>query len=354
MKKGLIYGAATIIVLALIFWKLNSNKKNNETRTAVVKESSSGSVPVFTELVTRTAFAQAFSANGNFKAVKQIDFSAEAPGRIVALMVKEGSAVRAGQVLARIDNQVASADIQNAQANVDQAKRDLERYQTAFASGGVTQKQVDDARLQVRNMQTRYAQASKNIQNTLLRSPIDGVINAKYVEVGAYLAAGTKLFEIVDISRLKLVVNVPETQVVQLRLGQAVPVTTNVYPEATYQGKVTFIAAKGDATLNYPIEVEVTNISGKELKAGMYGTASFDLPHQEPALFIPRAAFYAGISNKAVFVLDSGKAKARIVTAGRVTGDQVEVREGLKEGETVIVSGQVNLVDGTPVTAQKK
>ncbi len=354
MKKVLAYSVAVIAVLALISWKLSSNKKNNETRAAVVKESASGTVPVFTEQVTRTDFAQTFSANGNFKATKQIDFSAEAPGRIVELLVKEGAPVRVGQVLARIDNQVASADLQNAQAAVNQARRDLERYQTAFTSGGVTQKQVDDARLQVQAMQTRYAQASKNISNTQLRSPIDGVINAKYVEVGAYLSAGTKLFEIVNISRLKLVVNVPEAQVVQLRLGQEVPVTTNVYPEVTYKGKVTFIAAKGDATLNYPIEVEVDNVSGKELKAGMFGSANFDLPHQDPAMLISRAAFYAGVSSNSVFVLEGGKAKSRKVVAGRVIGDRVEIRDGLKEGETVITSGQVNLTDGTAVAAQKK
>ena len=354
MKKVLLYSVAVVAVFALIAWKLGSNMKHNETRTAVVKESLSGAVPVLTEQASLSTFDGVFSANGNFKAVRQIDFSAEAPGRIVALMVKEGSIVRAGQVLARIDNQVASADLQNAQASVNQARRDLERYQTALASGGVTQKQVDDARLQLQNTQARYTQASKNVQNTLLRSPIDGIVNAKYVEVGAYLAAGNKLFEIVNISRLKLVVNVPESQVVRLHLGQDVPVTTNVFPEVTYQGKITFIAAKGDATLNYPVEVEVSNVSGKELKAGMYGIAAFALPHQEPALLIPRAAFYAGISNNSVFVLESGKAKARQVISGRVFGDKVEVREGLKAGETVITSGQVNLTDGTLVSAQKK
>lgn len=353
MKKVLLYSSVIIAAIALIAWKLSANKKHNESRTAIVKESGAGAVPVLTAQAAYTTFDGAFTANGNFRAIHQIDFSAESPGRIVSLLVKEGSPVRVGQVLARIDNQVASADLQSAQAAVSQAKRDLERYQTAFASGGVTQKQVDDARLQLQQVQTRYAQASKNAQNTLLRSPINGVINAKYVEVGAYLSAGTKLFEIVDVSRLKLVVNVPESQVVQLKTGQEVPVSTNVFPEVTYKGKIVFIAAKGDATLNYPVEVEVANVPGKELKAGMYGTASFAMPHQDPALLIPRAAFYAGISSNSIYVLEGGKAKAQQVVAGRVFGDKVEVRSGLNEGETVITSGQVNLTDGTAVVAQK-
>lgn len=353
MKKVLLYSTIVIAALALIMWKLNSNKQHNADRTAFVKESTSGAVPVLTEQATRTTFDGVFTANGNFEAINQIDFSSESAGRITQLLVKEGSQVRAGQVLARIDNQVVSADLEVAQANVNAARIDMERYQKAFTTGGVTQKQVDDMKLQYQNAQSRLSQASKNTSNTLLKSPIDGIINAKYVEVGSYLAAGTKLFEIVNISKLKLVVNVPEAQVVMLHVGQEVPVATNVFPEVAYNGKITFIAAKGDASLNYPVEVEITNVSGKELKAGMYGTARFELPKQEPALLIPRAAFYAGVSNNSIFVLENGKAKSKQVTSGKVYGDRVEVRNGLNEGETVIISGQVNLTDGTPVSIQK-
>ena len=353
MKKGILYTALAIAVVALIMWKLNSNKKHNAERIAVVKESSSGEVPVLTEAVTLTTFEQSFSANGNFQAINQIDFSSESSGRIIQLMAKEGTIVKAGQVLAKIDNQVVSADLEIAQANVDAARTDMERYQKALQTGGVTQKQVDDMTLQYRNAQAKLTQARKNTSNTLLKSPIDGIINAKYVEVGAYLSPGTKIFQIVNISRLKLVVSVPETQVVSLHLGQEVPVVTSVYPEVSYKGKITFIAAKGDETLNYPVEVEITNISGKELKAGMYGTAIFSLPKQEPSILIPRGAFYAGVSNNSIFVLQDGKAVSRQVISGRVYGDKVEVRSGLKEGETVIVSGQVNLTDGTPVSVQK-
>lgn len=353
MKKVIISILAIVVVAAGVVWKLKSNKAHNEARSEMVKENPSVGVPVLTALAASSATTTGFAANGNFKAIKQIDFSAESSGRIVELMVKEGSVVSKGQVLARIDNQVASADLLTAQASVSQAQRDLERFETAFASGGVTQKQVDDARLQVRNAQSRLAAASKNSQNTLLRAPINGVINAKYVEVGGYLAPGTRLFEIVDISRLKLVVSVPEAQVVQLKVGQNVPVSTNVYPELKYNGTISFIAAKGDASLNYPVEIEVANISGHELKAGMFGTAAFDLAPQTPQLMIPRAAFFDGLSSNKIFVLENGKAVQRPVVPGAVIGEQVQIREGLKEGETVIISGQINLKDGTPVSVQK-
>lgn len=353
MKKVLLYSAIVIASIALIVWKLNSNKKEIAERTALVKESSSGAVPVRTHVAELSEFEHSFTANGTFVAINQIDFSAESSGRITELMAKEGTQVKVGQVLARIDNQVVGADLEIARANVNAAKTDMERFQRAFQTGGVTQKQVDDMTLQYHNALARLKQAEKNTSNTLLKSPIDGMVNAKFVEVGAYVSPGTKLFQIVNIARLKLVVSVPENQVVSLQLGQEVPVTASVYPEVTYQGKITFIAAKGDETLNYPVEVEITNIPGKELKAGMYGTATFNLPRQEPAILIPRAAFYAGVNNALVFVNENGKAVSKQVTAGRNYGDLVEVRNGLKEGDVVITSGQVNLTNGTPVVVQE-
>ncbi len=354
MKKILLYGSITIAAIVLIFWKLNDNKKKNTAKTEVVKESSSGEIPVLTEKVALTNFDQQFAANGNFEAIREINFLSEIAGRITSLLVKEGSQVRAGQVIARVDNEVLNAELQSSKSSLEQARTDRDRYQKALATGGVTQKQVDDMKLQYATAEARYTAARRKVEDTYIKSPINGTINAKFVEVGTYLSAGNKMFEIVDISHLKLVANVPEMQVVQLHNGQEVNVTTNVFPEVTYKGKITFIAAKGDASLNYPVEIEVSNINGKELKAGMYGTATFELPKQAPMMLIPRSAFYGGVNSNTIFVLNNGKAQLKKLVAGRVLGDKVEIRSGLNEGETVITSGQVNLAEGTPVTAQKQ
>jgi membrane fusion protein (multidrug efflux system) len=353
MKKILLYSALTIVAVALIFWKLNDNKKKNAEKTAIVKESSSGAVPVLTQQVAVTTFDPQFIANGNFEPVREINFLSEISGRITSLGVREGSKVGIGSILARVDNEVLNAELQSSRSSLEQARLDRDRFIKAFETGGVTQKQVDDMKLQYATAEARYTAARRKVEDTYIKSPISGTINNKFVEVGTYLSAGTKMFEIVDISHLKLVVNVPEAQVVQLSNGQEVNVTTNVFPEVTYKGKITFIAAKGDAALNYPVEIEVLNVSGRELKAGMYGTANFQLPEQPAMMLIARSAFYGGVNSNTIFVFENGKAVTKKVVSGRVMGDKVEIRSGLSVGETVITSGQVNLVDGTPVTVQK-
>ena len=85
----------------------------------------------------------------------------------------------------------------------------------------------------------------------------------------------------------------------------------------------------------------------------MYGTAVFQFPKQAPAITIPRTAFVGSVSSNQIFVLEDGKAKLRHVIAGRILGDSVEILDGLKEGEIAIISGQINLTDGTPVTTVK-
>ncbi|MBS0025996.1 efflux RND transporter periplasmic adaptor subunit [Chitinophaga sp. 22321] len=352
MKKFIIWGVVTIGAVVLIMWKLNANKKANEAKTEFVKQSNIGDIPVLVQKVTRNDFSQGFLANGNFAPVRELSYLAETAGRITRLLVDEGSVVRQGQPIAYIDAQIVNTDLESAKANLNQLKVDKERYESAFQTGGVTQKQMDDARLQYDVAKTRYEAASRRVSDTYVKAPISGIINKKYIEQGAYLSVGNKMFDIVDVSRLKLAVSVPEGQVVTLKTGQKVAVTSNVFPETNYEGTITFIAAKGDNSLNYPVEMEVNNVAGKDLKAGMYGTAHFTDPKADKTIFIARTAFIGGVNSNEIYVMEGNVAKKRKVVAGRIAGDQVEVREGLNEGDTVITSGQINLTEGAAVTVQ--
>jgi RND family efflux transporter MFP subunit len=353
MKKILIWSVVIIAAFALILWKLGNNKKANEDKTTFVKESNAGDIPVLVEKVAKSDFSQGFLTNGNFEPVRELTYLAEITGRITKLLVTEGSVVREGQAIAYVDGEILSTDLQSAKTNLEQLRVDKERYEAAFKTGGVTKKQVDDATLQYDLAQTKFTAASRRVSDTYIKAPISGVINKKYVEQGAYLSLGNKMFDIVDVSRLKLAVSVPEIQVVNLKVGDKVRVTSSVFPEVNYDGRVTFIAAKGDNTLNYPVEMEVTNNTGKQLRAGMYGTAHFEMKDAAPAILIARSAFVGGVNSNQIYVLNNNTAKLHKVIAGRIYGDRVEIREGLNEGETVITSGQINLVDGAKVTVQK-
>ncbi|NEU09656.1 efflux RND transporter periplasmic adaptor subunit [Flavihumibacter sp. R14] len=353
MKRGIITVVTVIAAFVLIGWVLSNNKKKNEAKTAIVAQGS-GDVAVRTAAITKTSVDLDFSVNGNFQAAQQLTFSAENSGRITKIFVDEGSHVSKGQTLAILDAESLSADLEAAQASYQTALRDQERYSSSFATGGVTQQQLDQSKLNTRNALTRLQQARIKTGDANIKAPFSGIINKRFIEPGAYVAPGNQLFQLVDVSKLKLAVTVNESQVANLKTGDQVRIKSNVFPDKNFTGKITFIAPLADNSLNFPVEIQLTNNAGSELKAGMYGTAIFEFPSQAPALTVPRTAFVGSVSSNRIYVLESGKvAKTRKVVAGRVTGDQVEILEGLKEGETVIISGQINLTDGTKVTAVK-
>ncbi len=334
-------------VLFLISWVLSNNKKKNEEKTALVAQSSN-EIAVKTQSVSYKVLDLGFKVNGNFEPWREMDFATENAGRVVSILVKEGSHVVPGQTLAVINADLLNSDLESAQAVLNNALRDQERFENAYTTGGVTQQQLDQVRLSVENAKIRVSQAQKRTRDANVRSSISGVVNKKYVEPGTYVSPGTKLFELVDISRLKLVVNVNEYQVTQLKVGDRVQMTASVYPDKIYPGRVVFIGSKADAALNFPVEIEVEN-HNSDLKAGMYGTAGFTLENQQLSVVIPRSAFAGSVSSNEVFVVEDGIARLKEVTSGRIIGDEVEILKGLQEGQQIVTSGQINLEDGSKV-----
>lgn len=344
LTLGLIGGALFAIVVVL-----KKNKAEAAAKTEIVAQKNS-TVTVRVDTVKKSSPEISVLANGNFEPYQELSFSAEKAGRVVNVLVKEGDYVKKGQVLATIRVDQLNVDLQTAEANLQNAQTDLNRYENAFRTGGVTQQQLDQARLNLANAKSRVQQSTINLGDATIRATINGIVNARKIEPGSVVAPGTALFDIVNISRLKLKVNVNEAQVAQLSLGKPVKIKASVFPDKTFSGKVAFIAAKADEALNFPIEIDVLSNPGNQLKAGMYGTAEFDFPQQQAIVLIPRAAFVGSVNSNELFVVRNNKAELIRVTSGRVLGNQVEILKGIQEGDQVITSGQINLTTGTAVT----
>ncbi len=351
MKKTIITIVIIIAALALIGFVLNKNKKENKAKTDIVAEKNAA-VSVKISPVKTEEVSLDFVANGNFQPIQQLTFSAEKSGKVISVLAKEGDYVKVGQTLLTMRGDIINVNAQQAQAVYANAKSDYARYENAYKTGGVTKQQLDQAKLALTNAQTSLTQANINVGDTRVKAPINGFINKKYIEPGSILTGmpATALFDIVNVSKLKLVVTVNENQVASLKVGNTINVTASVYPDKNFSGKITFIAAKADESLNFPVEIEIANNINNDLKAGMYGTANFASNQQKQHLMVvPRNAFVGSVSSNEIFVAENGIAKLKKVTAGRILGDQVEIINGLSDGEKVITTGQINLQDGNKV-----
>lgn len=353
MKKTLIYIIVAAVLVGLAAYKIAGNKeKQTQEVKEVAKQVDKINVNVVT--VSRQNIDTDYSANGTFIPKQESNQSSEISGRIVSVLVKEGSRVAAGQVLATIKKDAIEVDVTQAQNNLQNAIIDNQRYENAYKTGGVTKQQLDNSRLQLKNAQAAVRAQGVKINDTSVRAGISGTINKKMVEPGMVVAPGTALFEIVNINSLKLSVLVDESQIGKIQIGQEVPIKVNVLPEDSFVGRITFIAPKSDASLNFPVEIEVQNKGN--LKAGMYATATFKTNNgaeTQNMLTVPAEAFVNGVSSGQLFVVQNGVAKLIKVTVGKVYGDKVQVLSGLNGGEQVVTSGQINLDNGSKVNIIK-
>lgn len=345
---------AIIIVLGLVAWAgvtLVNNKKESEEETRIVAKQND-SISVNTALVILKEIESDYIANGNFEPSQEITLPSEAPGKVERILVKEGDFVKKGQLLAVIRADAQSINRSTAEAAYQNAQRDYQRMQNALTTGGVSQQQVDMAELQLKNAKAQLDQASIQVGDANLRASFDGIVNLKMVEVGSFVAPGTPLFEIVDISSLKLKVEVNEYQIANYKVGDEITVKASVYADKEFTGKISFIAPKATSAQSFPVHIEIAQDKDAELKAGMYGTAIFtsnDEDKNKPVLVIPRKAFVGGLNNTEVFVVEDGKAKLQKISIGANFGQWVEVKDGLKEGQTVVTAGQINLTDDRAV-----
>jgi RND family efflux transporter MFP subunit len=142
--------------------------------------------------------------------------------------------------------------------------------------------------------------------------------------------------------------------VFRIKIGDQAEITTDVYPGVKFYGRVETISAKGDDAHTYPVEIGLSNNTKNPLKAGMFGRVSFVSTVQSAALVIPRDALVGSVKNPQVYVMENGRAFLRKIVIGQEVSTNLTIINGLKEGETVIVSGQNNLTDNSRVSVIKQ
>lgn len=348
MKKLVVTSIILIAAFGGIFYVLNKNKAKNQAQIDVVAQKNAA-VAVRAGVAEKKELNVEYVANGVFAPKQEVMIAAEAAGRVLSVLVEEGSRVSAGQTLAVIESDKQNVGVANAQAVYNNAVAEVARFESAYATGGVTKQQLDQVKLQLENAKNNLKSAQITANDVIVKASFAGIVNSKKIEPGATVNYAQQMFEIVNVSSLKIKVNVDEKNIAGLKVGQEAKITSSVIPNKSWTGNITFIAPKADASLNFVVEVEVKNNQENDLKAGMYGTVTFGSGEKQAAFVVPRTAFVGNVSSNKVFVVKDGKAKLTEVTSGRNFGDYVEIISGLNEGDQVVTTGQINLLDDTAV-----
>ena len=309
------------------------------------------------------------------------DIFARASGYIERRNVDIGSRVKAGDLLAvitapELDHQIAQAEASLGQAKAThrQTKETRElgqvtwvRDATLVNQGWVTRQQGDTDRLNYAAQQQAVRAESAAIQSQKARlavlrqqkayqqviAPFDGVVTRRNIDVGSLVqadaASGTFMFTLTQNDVLRIRLYVPQDVAIGVKPGVDAVVRVPEIPDRVFAGKVARIAdALDPATRTLQTEIDVVNSEG-ELSPGIYCTVELKVPRRTPSLIVPAAAIVFDRDGLRVLVVEDGIARSRTVTETRDFGTEVEVSDGVKEGDQVVLTPPVNLEDGSKV-----
>jgi len=350
MKKNIITISILLILVVSIGVVLANNKAKIDKAAKPVKENPV--IPVKAYEVKVDSFNTSFTINGTTIPAKEVKIASEVQGKLIGLYIKNGDEIGAGQVIAVLDASVYSVQLKSIEASIAKAQLDLNRYTKLIEMGGATPMQAESAQLQINSLVAEKKQVLEQISHMQIRAPFSGKVENVSVELGSFVTYGTALAQLIDNSSLKINVYLSEREAFKVKTGQQVSISSVVLTSPK-TGKITMISDKADASGKFLAEITFDNKQNEKLKAGVIADVLFSIDGVETGLSIPASALLAGTNDAKVYVVNGGKAELHKIKTGIVTSSKVEVVEGLKAGEQVIISGLLNLENGIAISINK-
>lgn len=343
-----------VFVIGLIVTILVINKKKLSANT-------SGGIDIAyyvkVEKVQRKNLGAKITLTGTIYANNDVNILSETSGKIVKVFANVGDYIKANSVIVQVDDELKKAAFISAEANYEKAKKDYENFKKLYQEKSISEGQLDQAKVAFTMAEAQYIVAKRQLEDTKIKSPISGYVTARNVDIGATVQGApqpTFIANVVDLSKVKVKLNLSESDAVLFNPGDKVNVTTDVYPSYVFTGKIESISNKADEAHTYATEISIINQSSHLLKAGMFARVEFNSEKKRNVIAIPREALVGSVKNPQVFVVENNIAKIKNLVLGDERGMFIEVVSGLNENDVLIVNGQNNLEDNTKVEILNK
>ncbi|MBM2813561.1 MAG: efflux transporter, family, subunit [Ignavibacteria bacterium] len=299
---------------------------------------------------------------GTVEGIAEAAIISQTAGVIEKVNFNVGQRVAAGSVLAVIENvqqkaatEQAGAAVLAAETGYEKAKNDLARIESLFSQNVATKDNLEMSQLgvksalaQLKGAQAAQKVAEKQLADTYIKATISGAAATKDINVGGTIAPGMRVTQVVDLSKLKIKINVNENDVAKIIVGKRVDVRIDAYPDKIFEGKIATIGLfAGINVRTYQVEVLLDNRNTHEIKSGMFARCQIMTQSNENALIVPETAVTLNNDGSAnVFVIDNGKAFLKKVIVGLKNAGKYEITSGIAPGAKVAVLGKERLADG--------
>lgn len=322
-----------------------------------------GAVPVEIIAVAPGGATATVSATGTIKARDDVPISAEAGGRVEEVLVRVGDRVAAGEVLVRLDDELAALAARQAEgqlllaeAELSDAEASLRRATSLWESADISDAEFEAAERREKvaratrmTAEAGLGRAERQLRNASISSPVSGIVAFVHAEVGHLVAVGTPVAQVVNDAYVEVEIGLNEDDVIGLSRGQTAQVAVRALPEEVFEGSVEYVGPRADdRTKTYPVRVVLAN-RGRRLRSGMVAKVTIASEELEDVIIISRDWVVERYGEPAVFVASDSLALMRKVSLGRVIGDRVVVRGGLAPGEQIVTLGHDQITDGSRI-----
>jgi membrane fusion protein (multidrug efflux system) len=299
-------------------------------------------------------------AVGSLQAVQGANMSAEVAGIVEKIYFKQGDNVKLGTPLLQLRANDDIAKLESLKATAQLARITYNRDQAQFNVNAISKQTLDIDKANLDIAIANIAQQQALVDKKLIRAPFTGRLGIRLVDVGQYLAVGTAISTLQALDTLFVDFFLPQQALKSLAIGQKVTLNTDAYAGQTFTGDITVINPKVDInTRNVQVRASLNNPDHK-LLPGMYATVNITTGQTQRYITLPRTTITFNAFGSTVYRVDTsgqdekGKpkliAKQSFVTTGDTRGDQIAILSGVKEGETIVTTGQIKLRNGSPVT----
>ncbi|MBU3672289.1 MAG: efflux RND transporter periplasmic adaptor subunit [Sinobacteraceae bacterium] len=305
-------------------------------------------VPVVSQSVSEQPISRELKALGTAAANEAVVVTAKSSNLVTAIRFSDGARVARGAVLVELDSAQARADLAAANAALVESTAQFERGRDLLPTQALSKSQFDQIVAAKNANAARVDAARARLEDTVIRAPFSGRVGLRRVSVGSLISPGTVITTLDDSSLIKVDFAVPEINLTALRAGLPVTVTSVAYPGKRFSGKVASVDSRVDPTSrSVLVRAELPNGDGL-LKPGMFLNVALQRD-QRTAIVVPEEALVPEQNRQFVFVVTGGMAEKREVRIGSRSPGSVEIVQGLRAGERIVVEGTVKLRDSGPV-----
>jgi membrane fusion protein (multidrug efflux system) len=354
-KSGLIRGwfrrnatKATIIVVAILVLTIISKLPERKQDTAPPAEPPVN-VTVM-NVIAEAQLADTFDLPAVVEPNRIITVSAEIAGRIEKIPLKEGSTVNSGDLLIQLNSDLVRPEFDIAEAQAKRDQLEFERIANLVKENATPQRDLDDAATRLAISKATLEEVRARLDRTHIIAPTKGTLNELFVEEGEYVQAGTAVAELVDTDTVKVVVEVPERDIAFFTIGRKADVFVDIKGKTnSLTGTITFISELADPRTR-STRAEITLINKDQLlRSGQIVRTRLTRRILKDTIMIPLLAVIPMENSKAVYVVNSDRAKRREVELGIIKGDRVQITHGLEPGDRLIIDGNRFVAPGQKV-----